>query len=145
MQIKKFLLPLQYKQTIITIKTITTMGYRLHSATTYEVAYNSKAVFNHASHVINPIIVILSEEDYWANDDYIVNATQLEANRENLIANVEKIMNPDEDWEWQEDLDDEIETMEKRSEIDRESLYKELKNLIESADARCDYVHFSWF
>lgn len=121
------------------------MGLRLHSATKYEVEYNSKAVFNYASHIINPIITILSEDDYWANDDYIVNATILEANRENLLANVEKIMNPDENWEWQEELNMAIETMENRSEINREYLYKELKNLIESADTRCDYVHFSWF
>ena len=121
------------------------MGCRLHSATKYEVEYSSKAVFNHASHVINPIITILSEEDYWANDDYIGNATQLEASRENLVANVDKIMNPDEDWEWQEELDGAIETMEKHSEINREYLYKELKSLIDDAEKKDDYIHFSWF
>lgn len=121
------------------------MGCRLHTAYKYEVEYTSKAVFNYASHIINPIIAILSEDDYWGNDDNIVNATQLEGNRKNLLANVEKIMNPDENWEWQEELDEAIETMENRSEINREYLYKELKSLIEYADANCTYVHFSWF
>ena len=56
-----------------------------------------------------------------------------------------KNINPDEGWEWQEDLDDAIETMQKDGEIDREYLYKGLKKLIENADTRNEYVHFAWF
>lgn len=145
MQIKKFLLPLQYKQTIITIKTITTMGCRLHSATKYEVQYGDYGTFNYHSDSINPIIGILCEDDYFANDDYLASATTIDANRETLLANLEKITNPDKDWELQEDLDNAIKTMEKEGEIDREYLYKGLKKLIENADTRNEYVHFSWF
>ena len=121
------------------------MGCRLHSAKKYEVNYGDTGAFSYASHLINPIIVILSEDDYWGDDDYIGNAVLLEANRENLIANVDKIINPDEDWEWQEELDEAIEAMENDSEITREELYEDLKSLIDDADKKSDYVHFSWF
>ena len=124
------------------------MGCRLHSAKKYEVEYTSKAVFNYASHIINPIIECLADGDFWCdNQDCIEGASILEASRENLIKNIEHIITPDEEWENQEALDELIEEMEDDDScsIDREYLYKELKSLIEYADTRCDYVHFSWF
>lgn len=124
------------------------MGCRLHSATTYEVAYNSKAVFNWASNRINPIIECLSDGDFWCDEqDCIEGAKILEGNRENLLKNVEHIINPNPEWENQEVLDELIEEMENDEDcdIDKEYLYTNLKNLIENADTRCDYVHFSWF
>lgn len=124
------------------------MGCRLHSAKKYEVEYTSKAAFNYASHVINPIIECLSDGDFWCdNQDCIEGASILDASRENLIKNVEHIITPDEEWENQEVLDELIEEMENDDScsIDRAYLYKELKSLIEYADANCTYIHFSWF
>ena len=60
---------------------------------------------------------------------------------------MEAIFTPDEDWENQEVLDELIEDMENDDScsIDRAYLYKELKRLIGQADARNNYIHFSWF
>lgn len=124
------------------------MGCRLHSATKYEVEYGSNGRFNWASHRINPIIECLSDGDFWCDEqDCIEGAKILEGNRENLLKNVEHIINPNPEWENQEVLDELIEEMEndKDCDIDKEYLYTHLKNLIENADARCNYVHFSWF
>lgn len=124
------------------------MGCRLHSATTYEVEWGSNAVFNWGQNHITPIIECLADGDFWCDDqDCIEGASMLEASRENLIKNVEHIITPDEDWENQETLDELIEDMENDDScnIDRAYLYKELKRLIEQADARNNYIHFSWF
>ena len=122
------------------------MGCRLHSAKKYEVEYTSNAAFNYASHIINPIIECLSDGDFWCdNQDYIEGATILEASRENLIKNVEHIITPNEEWDNQEVLDELIEEMEDDDSIDRAYLYKELKQLIEQADAQNNYIYFSWF
>ena len=124
------------------------MGFRLHSAKKYEVEYGSNGRFNYASNHINPIIECLSDGDFWCDDSDCVDYSKtLEANRENLLNNVEYIINPNPDWENQEVLDELIEEMENDEDcdIDRQYLYEQLKNLIESSDAKCSYVHFSWF
>lgn len=124
------------------------MGCRLHSATKYEVEYGSNACFNWGQKHLNGIIECLADGDFWCNDqDCIDGADTLEASRENLRANIECIITPNPDWEGQETLDELIEDMEndKHCDIDRAYLYKQLKALVEQADAREDYVHFSWF
>ena len=79
--------------------------------------------------------------------DCIEGASILEANRENLIKNVDCIITPNKDWEEQETLDELIENMEndKQCAITREYLHTNLKRLIDEADARNAYIHFSWF
>jgi hypothetical protein len=124
------------------------MGCRLHSAIKYEVEWGINSLFNWAHQHINPIIECLSEGDFWCdNMDCIEGANNLEANRENLIKNVDCIITPNKDWEGQETLDELIEDMEKDKQCDitREYLHMGLKRLIYEADARSAYIHFSWF
>lgn len=124
------------------------MGHRLHTATKYEVKYNIDGVFNWGSEHINPIIECLSEGDAWFSDsDFIGCANTCEGARDKLLANVERIITPNPEWEHQEELNDLINEMENDSEcnIDRQYLYNELKSLIEQSDPNCNYVHFAWF
>lgn len=123
------------------------MGHRLHTATKYEIEYETNGRFNWASKYINPIIECLSEGDSWFNDEYICYADTCEGARDKLISNVERIINPNSEWENQEMLDELIEEMENDNECDinREYLYNGLKTLIEQSDAKCNYVHFAWF
>jgi D-mannonate dehydratase len=121
------------------------MGFRLHSHAKHEIKYSEHSVFNWANNRINPIIECLAEGDFWADSDYIGGAHNLEASRENLLKNVEKIILPDPDWEEQETLNELIEEMENDTDIDRQYLYEKLKALIEEADPRNTYVFFSWF
>lgn len=124
------------------------MGHRLHSATKYEVKYETNGRFNWASGHINPIIECLADGDFWSNEpDYCGAADTLEANRNKLLTNIERIINPDPEWENQEVLDELLEDMENDSdcEFDRQYLYTELKILIEQSDPKCIYVHFAWF
>lgn len=123
------------------------MGYRLHSHAKHEIQYSEHAVFNWSNNHINPIIECLADGDFWADSDYIEGANNLEASRENLLKNVEKIITPDPDWEEQETLNELIEEMENDEEckISRQYLYEKLKALIEEADPRNCYVFFSWF
>ena len=122
------------------------MGYRLHSATRYDVKYGSYGVFNHASNYINLIIECLAEGDCCYNsEDYIGNADCIEANRNLLLQNVERIITPNNEWENQEELDELIQLMLDTCEISKEYLYKELKELITQSDANCEDVHFAWY
>lgn len=123
------------------------MGYRLHSHARHEIKYSEHAVFNWANNLINPIIECLADGDFWADSDDTSYANNLEASRENLLKNVEKIITPDPDWEEQETLNELIEEMEKDKgfNIDRQYLYEKLKALIEEADPRNCYVFFTWF
>lgn len=124
------------------------MGCRLHSAKKYEVEWGSNSVFNWGQNHINPIINCLAEGDFWCDSmDYIEGATILKANRDNLIKNVDCIITPNKDWEEQETLDELIEDMEndKYCDITREYLHTKLKHLIDEADSRDTYIHFSWF
>lgn len=124
------------------------MGKRLHSAIKYEVKYNTNGCFNWGGDHVNPIIECLAEGDFWCNDyDYMGGADTLEASREALLANVDKIINPDPEWENQEELNELLEEMENDNDcsIDRQYLYDELKEMVEQSDPNCIYVHFAWF
>lgn len=124
------------------------MGCRLHSATKYEVEWGINSVFNWGQNHITPIIECLADGDFWCdNMDCIEGASILEASRENLIKNVDCIITPNNDWDGQETLDELIENMEndKQCAITREYLHTELKRLIDEADTRNTYIHFSWF
>jgi hypothetical protein len=124
------------------------MGHRLHTATKYEVKYAVNGRFNWASGHINPIIICLAEGDFWASDlDCYEAADTIEANRHNLLNNLDKIINPNPEWEYQEELDELIGYMEndKECNVDRQYLYDELKVLIEQSDPNCTNVHFAWF
>ena len=121
----------------------------LHSAIKYEVEYGLKSNFKWKNHVINPIIAILAEEQYSFDGAYngeeLENATTVTANRINLLKNIDKIILPDENWEYQEMLDEEINLIEVYNDISREELHKNLKELIEQSDSRNKDVFFAWF
>ena len=124
------------------------MGHRLHSATKYEVKYDCNGRFNWGGEHINPIIECLAEGDSWFNNCECIECSDTcEAARDTLLTNVERIINPDPEWVYQEELDELIEKMEndKTCEFDRQYLYTELKMLIEQSDPTCSYVHFAWF
>lgn len=123
------------------------MGHRLHSATKYEVKYDSCGRFNWAQSHINYIVELLAEGDVYYDQDEICYSDRVEANRERLIANIEKIKTPDPEWENQEYLDYEIKKMEedKECDISRDYLYSSLKGLIDQADPNNEYVYFLWF
>lgn len=123
------------------------MGHRLHSAKKYDVQYSDTAAFNYAQNHINPIIEILSENDCYYEGDCLDYADTLEGNRGKLQENVERILTPDNDWGFQEELDELIEYMEEDEDcnIDRQYLYNCLKSMIENSDENCPYVHFAWF
>ena len=124
------------------------MGCRLHSATKYEVKWDSNSVFNWGQNHINPIIECLADGDFWCDSmDCIEGASILEASREKLIKNVDCIITPNNDWEEQETLDELIEDMENDTQcnITRECLHMGLKRLIDVADSRNTYIHFSLF
>lgn len=122
------------------------MGHRLHSAIKYEVKYGDCA-FNYAQNHINPIIELLAENDCSSEGDFMEYSDTLSAHRGNLVKNVERIKTPDDDWEYQEELNECIEEMESDDEcgIDRDYLYTQLKKIINQSDPNNDYVHFAWF
>lgn len=119
------------------------MGKRLHSAVSYEVKYGDKACFNWQADRINQIIDALAEGDTSYNDDDIRFADSISANRDNLLANIDKIINPDDDWGFQDYLERQLKRI--TAGITREELHKELKTLIEQADSRIGYIHFAWY
>lgn len=119
------------------------MGLRLHSATKYEIEYGDKADFNYQQDKINAIIDALAEGD--CDDEFLCSDT-FAANRATLLANIDKIIHPDENWEWQETVDENIKKLEKECyPITRDDIYKSLKAIIEQSDSNCYYVHFAWF
>lgn len=118
------------------------MGKRLHSAVKYEVKYDGKSDFNYQQDRINDIIYALAEGDCIYEDKIYLSDT-MSANREILLANLDKIIHPDENWEWQESVDYNIENLEREG-YTRESIYNSLKVIIEQADSNCEDVHFAW-
>lgn len=119
------------------------MGYRLHSATKYDVKLDSNGYFNWNSECINRVIECLAEDTFWANDsEYFYDADILEADRETLLKNLPNILTPNWDWDGQEDLEQAIEDLE---DIDRLYLYNGLKTLIAQSDPNNTFVHFVWF
>ena len=118
------------------------MGQRLHSAVKYEVKYSSTAAFNWGAEKVNPIIEVLSEYDYFNGDDGLT----IEANRENLLKNVDRIITPDEYWEYQLELNELLEDLNTPDgAIDRNYLHEMLKKLIEQSDSQNNFVYFAWF
>ena len=121
------------------------MGLRLHSAVKYDVKYEG-GFFNWSTEYINPIIVCLAENDFWCDDeDCVEYAHIIEADRDNLLKNIDKIINPDDLWEYQDELNELLDYMEKESENDREYLYKNLKEMIVNSASNVSCVHFSWY
>ena len=123
------------------------MGHRLHSAKTYKVEYGTNSSFNWAQDRINPIIDILAEGDTFSEGECLEYANTLQAHRGTLLANVEKIKTPDNNWSNQEELEELIDAMQNdcSCNIDRDYLYTQLKATILESDPDCDYVHFAWF
>lgn len=123
------------------------MGCRLHSHKKHEIVYSDCASFNWGAGYVNPIIECLADGDFWADDDCVEGAMNLEASRENLLKNIDKIITPDPEWGNQETLDELIKEMEddNQCDIDRQYLYDRLKDIIEEADPRNTYVFFIWF
>lgn len=122
------------------------MGHRLHTATKYDVRFDCNGRFNWANEHINAIICCLAEGDYWCDNGEIPNyADILEADRGKLLNNIERIICPSNDWEYQEELDNCLENMEKEGEFNRQYVYEELKHLIEISDPKERVVHFYWF
>lgn len=122
------------------------MGIRLHSAKVYDVQYNDCARFNYAQEYINPIINVLAEYSMWCdNDDYPCGASTLEVPKEPFLKNLEYIINPNNEWEYQEELNEAIQSLLKHTDIDKNYLYENLKLISERADTNNDYIHFAWF
>lgn len=123
------------------------MGHRLHTAVVYKVEYGLHASFNWAQEHINNIIETLAEGDIFCEGEDLDYANTLQAHRGTLLANVDKIKTPDENWPNQEVLEEQIGNMlnDETCSIDRDYLYQQLKAHINSSDADCDYVHFAWF
>lgn len=122
------------------------MSLRLHSAEKYEIKYGSNSFFNWKIDKVNSIITILAEHDCWYDDDFLSCAKNISANKEILLANIDKIINADKTWELQEELNEYLEELENEDNgISREYLHKHLKELIEQADSRNGDVFFAWF
>lgn len=121
------------------------MDLRLHSAEKYEIKYGSNSFFNWKIDKVNFIINILAEYDCWYEGECLSCAKHLSANKEILLANVDKIINADKTWVLQEALNDYLEELENEDNaISREYLHKHLKELIEQADSRNGNVYFAW-
>ena len=120
------------------------MGMRLHSAIKHEVVYSENSDFNWLSDIINPIIEQLAEYDCSYDECEIYYAKSISANRTKLLNNLDKIINPNDEWEFQDDLNYHIKRIEDDG-ITRDVLYNKLKTLIEQSDNRCENVYFAWF
>ena len=122
------------------------MGVRLHSAAKYEVVYSQTASFNYGHEHINNVLFALTEGDLWYEGDFLDSANMLNGDRHLLLKNVEKIITPDNDWYYQEELDETIAKMERDPYFGytRQTLYEDLKKIIEQGDPTEDKVHFFW-
>lgn len=122
------------------------MGKRLHSATKHEVVWGENAKFNYAQDYINPIIDILAEYDVGYEGDCLEYADSVSADRKKLLENVDKIVQPNNEWEYQEELNEVLENMEKNSEgLTKEYVHTHLRNIINESDKNCNDVYFAWF
>ena len=127
---------------------------RLHSAIRYRIEYSTDGKFCFDADIINPIIYILVEGDCEFNGSDIYYSDRISARRATLIKNLDKIINPDESWEYQERLNSYIEILEKSKSfvsnfqlvpLTRQYLYDNLKALIEQSDNESEDIHFAWF
>lgn len=125
------------------------MGKRLHSAIKYEVKYGDRSNFNWGMGYINQVIDILAEYDCGYDGEELEFADTLSADRAKLLENIDKIINPCDEWEYQEELNHILESMENDCDEDlrfpREYVYQHLKLIIEQSDSNNAYVHFAWF
>jgi hypothetical protein len=96
---------------------------------------------------INSIINAIAEEDAEFDAEDWVYSEDIKANREKLLANLDKIIKPDETWAFHEDLEFQLKRLEryyKTNTITRETIYNNLKEIIEQSDSRNKYVYFFW-
>ena len=114
---------------------------RLHSAVKYKIEYSTDGKFCFSADIINPIIYILVEGDCEFNGRDIYYSDRICARRETLIKNLDKIINPDESWEYQERLNSYIEMLP----FTRQYLYDNLKALINQSESKTEDIHFAWF
>lgn len=113
---------------------------RLHSAIRYRIEYSTDGKFCFSADTINPIIYILVEGDCEFNGSDIYYSDRISARRATLIKNLDKIINPDKSWEYQERLNSYIALLP----FTRQYLYDNLKALIEQSDSESEDIHFAW-
>ena len=122
---------------------------KLYTETKCNEKYSKKGYFSTCIYDrINTIINTLSDDDFKCSDEnHWVYSEQVEARRTNLLNNLDKIINPDPNWEFHEDLEYQLnELAENRQRpTTREYVYESLKELIEVSDSRIEYVRFAWF
>lgn len=117
----------------------------LRTAVKYEFELSNTKCFNWKNApTINPIINTIAEEDAEFSREDWVYSEEIEANREKLLTNIDKIIKPDETWAFHEDLEFQLNNIEKYHSITREKIYNNLKELIEQSDSRNKYVYFIW-
>lgn len=125
------------------------MGLRLHSAKKYDVQYNCEAYFNYQQDTVNRILHVLAEGDMTSDDEDSYFSNALWGNREKLKNNVGKIILPDPEWEYQEELNEAVADYLKYTETHTDDmktyLHDGLKKLIELSDESCTDVHFYWY
>ena len=120
----------------------------LRTAIKYEVELGNTKCFNWKDvSTINPIINAIAEEDAEFSSEDWVYSGEIKANREKLLANLDKLIKPDENWAFHEDLEFQlnfIEKYHKTNKLTRETIYNNLKELIGQSDSRNKYVYFFW-
>lgn len=122
------------------------MGLRLHSAKKYDIQYGEACAFNYCQEELNEIIDKLAQNDISYNDESLRFSNTVWANRKNLIENVDKIVTPDPEWDFQEEMDEYIDSLIKKNpDLSREIIHQRLKTIIEQSDPNCSDIYFSWF
>lgn len=118
----------------------------LRTAIKYEVELSNTKHFTWKdAPAINPIINAIAEEDAEFSDEAWVYSEEIKANREKLLANLDKIIKPDETWAFHKDLEFQLKHIEKYyNSMTRETIYNNLKEIIEQSDSRNKYVYFFW-
>ena len=120
----------------------------LRTAIKYEVELgNTKCFTWKDAPTINTIINALAEEDAEFSSEDWVYSEEIKANREKLLANLDKLIEPDKTWAFHEDLEfqlNNIEKYHKSNTMTREHIYNNLKEIIEQSDSRNKYVYFFW-
>ena len=136
-------------------------GMTLHTAERYEKKYTEGIVCSEEwderlMENISFLIAILAYYDVEyifddmptdsSNFDFVTywpsSVSEFGVNRKKLLENLEQIISPDEDWDYNEATEGLIEEIEEY--MTREELYNMLKTLIEQSDDRCDRVYFAW-
>ena len=122
------------------------MGHRLHSAKKYDIQYSDASAFNWCQEEINEILYCLAEGDMAYDDESLIFSNTLWGNRANLQKNITKIISPNNEWEYQDELNEKLEALcKKYQDITNYSLYRNLKEIIEQSDPNCEDIHFAWF